>query len=1053
MSTQTMCIMFSAHMTLITILLSGASKAAAAPTVNQTTNTADREALLCIKSHLSTSKPAGALATWSNSSLDFCRWQGISCSWQRGPAPRVVALSLEKEGLIGKIPACISNLTYLTHIHLPVNELSGSVPPELGRLGRLMYINLSSNALSGVLPAELAKCSRLEIIAMRDNSLHGGIPAFLLNSSFIKNIDLRTNNLSGPIPPVLTNSYTSLKILDLTENSLSGVIPSSLGNLSSLAALIVAENQLTGGIPASLARLSNMQFLDLTDNNLSGTVPNSIYNLSLLRYLGIAQNSLVGTLPSNMGDTLPNIESLVLSWNNFEGDIPESLANATNLEIIHLARNSFGGVIPSLGSLSKLQQLILYQNRWLEAGNWMFLSSLTNCTQLAMLTLNGNILQGDLPTLVTNLSRSLEYLVLGSNHITGTIPTGIGNLVSLSMLYLDDNKITGPIPASIGELHNLYTLDLSKNRLYGNIPTSFGNFGQLSELYLQENNLSGAIPADLAGCKNLLALNLSSNILSGPIPDGLFGKLNQLSWWLDLSQNKLTDSIPDDVGSFINLKSLNISNNNISGKIPSTLGSCVLLQALRLEGNFLEGQIPLSLATLKGIKELDFSQNYLAGEIPEFFELFNSLEYLNLSANNLDGPIPTRGIFANNTGRLFLQGNPSLCTTTQLLHFPLCLVQRSEMKNRTEVYVLAIVLPCVAISLLFVLCLKKRTTMDSRPVHESSKELKILSYYDLSKMTNEFSSANMVGSGQSSVVYKGSLHEEDGHMIAVKVFKLGQSGASKSFLAECRALRNIRHRNIVKVITACSTYDPLGNEFKALVLEYMPNGSLADHLHTKSTRYGYLSLGARIGIAVDVASVLEYLHIWSVPPMVHCDLKPSNVLFDGDNLARVSDFGLARFINGFSSSGSYENSTSLTGPTGSVGYIPPEYGIGSRISTEGDIYSYGIILLEMFTGKHPTYELFDDGFTLHKYVEEALPEIGEILDPYLSKEIGGDHNSHTQSQEHGNKTEVQECIVQLLNLGLQCSKEEPKDRPNIQDVYAEVVAVKEHFLSCSIKET
>jgi serine/threonine protein kinase len=127
----------------------------------------------------------------------------------------------------------------------------------------------------------------------------------------------------------------------------------------------------------------------------------------------------------------------------------------------------------------------------------------------------------------------------------------------------------------------------------------------------------------------------------------------------------------------------------------------------------------------------------------------------------------------------------------------------------------------------------------------------------------------------------------------------------------------------VKEITACSTYDPLGNEFKALVLEYMSNGTLADHLHTKSPGYGYLSLGERISIAVDVASVLEYLHIWTVPPMVHCDLKPSNILFDDDNLARVGDFGLARFIHGFSSSSGYQNSTSLTGPRGSVGYIPP----------------------------------------------------------------------------------------------------------------------------------
>ena len=184
---------------------------------------------------------------------------------------------------------------------------------------------------------------------------------------------------------------------------------------------------MTGGIPASFGRLSNIHLLDLTYNNLSGTVPNSIYNLSLLTYLGIAGNGLVGTLPSNMGNTLPNIENLVMSGNNFQGWIPGSLANATNLVIIHLAQNSFSGVIPSFGSLPNLQKLMLFQNHWLEAGDWMFLSSLMNCTQLTILTLDGNDIQGDLPSLVTNLSRSLEYLVLGSNHITGTIPAGIGD--------------------------------------------------------------------------------------------------------------------------------------------------------------------------------------------------------------------------------------------------------------------------------------------------------------------------------------------------------------------------------------------------------------------------------------------------------------------------------------------------------------------------------------------------------------------------------------------------------------------------------------------------
>ncbi|KAF8666389.1 hypothetical protein HU200_053495 [Digitaria exilis] len=935
----------------------------AAPGVNETTKPTDRETLLCAKSHLFLSNSTGALSTWSNgTSLDVCLWQGVSCS-----ARRVTALNLEGQGLGGQIPACISNLTHLARIHLLLNQLRGPVPPELGQLRRLEYMNLSSNALSGLIPYELGFCSVLGVISLMNNSFDGGIPAALFNISLIQVVDLRMNNLSGIVPHLVPYSCMNLQELSLTENSLSGEIPSSLGNLSLLTTLRAAENQLTGNVPDSLGRLTKLQIFDFTMNNLSGIVPITLYNLSSLTFLGLGNNGFVGKLPSTMGITLPNVETIAMSVNKLEGEIPKSLANATNLVYIFLARNSFSGVIPSLGTSVNLRKLVLFENRGLEAGDWKFLSCLSNCTQLDALLLDGNKLQGNFPNSVGNLSRNLEFLVLGSNQLTGTIPSGIFDLVGLKVLYLDNNMLTGPIPDSFGNLHNLFALNMTKNRFYGSIPTSIGNLESLSELYFKENRLSGVIPAQLARCEKLAALDLSSNSLGGPIPKGLFSKLNQLTFLLDLSNNKLTQSIPDDVGSLINLQSFNISNNNISGKIPSTFGSCVLLESLRLEGNRLEGRIPSSLATLKGIKDVDFSQNGLSGEIPEFFELFDSLGYLNLSFNNFDGPLPTKGIFSNATGKIFLQGNP-----------------------------------------------------------------RIMSYNDLSNATNGFCSENLIGSGQSGLVYKGSLPDEIGQMIAVKVFKTGLSGASKSFLTECRAFRNMRHRNIVKVFTACSTYDPLGNEFKALVMEYMSNGTLADRLHSKSPRNDPLSLEARICIAVDVASVLEYLHIWSVPSMVHCDLKPSNILFDDDNLARVGDFGLARFLHAFSSS---------------------EYGMGSRLSTEGDIYSYGIVLLEMLTGKHPTDELFDDGFTLHKYVEEALPQICGILDLDLSKEIGGDNSSHTQSQEQGNKTYVHKCVLQLLNLGLLCSEEAPTDRPGIQDVYSEVVAVKEYFLSCRVKET
>lgn len=1075
---------------MATILLLGPCQwvgtAAATTTASQAvtvtdTASSDREALLCIKSYLShRNGSGGALATWgsNNGSLDVCRWQGVRCKRRQdsggGGALRVVTgLSLEGEGVAGQIPPCISNLTYLTRIHLPFNSLGGALPPEIGRLRRLRYVNLSSNALTGAIPTELASCSALRVVSLKKNNLSGGIPAALFKNCYsIQKVDLRMNNLDGPIPDLLpyhssTDTSSSLQLLGLTQNNLSGEIPSSVGNLSSLVYFLAAQNLLTGSIPGSLASLASIQVIDLTYNNLSGTVPSSIFNLSSLIYLGLGDNGFVGELPATMGNRLPNIQGLILSANNFYGEIPKSIANATNLVDIYMQENSLGGVIPSLGTLRSLQTLFLYNNKKLEAGDdWAFLSSLANCPQLGFLVLDSNRLQGPLPSSVANLSQNLKEFVLGSNLITGAIPSGIGDLANLSVLYLDNNMLSGHIPASIGKLRSMFALNLSKNRLSGEIPASIGdNWAQLTELYLQENSLSGAIPAGLAGCRNLLALNLSSNAFSGPIPEGLFGRLDQLNWYLDLSKNQLAGSIPDEFSNMINLESLNISSNSISGKIPSTLGSCVLLQALRLEANSLDGQIPSSLATLKGIKELDFSRNNLSGKIPEFLEQFDSLQYLNLSFNNLDGPIPTQGVvFGNATSRLFLQGNPKLCAETiAVLGLPLCRAQNPSARNRFLVRFLAVLLPCVVVvSLLSVLFLK-RWSRKPRPFHESSEEsFKMVTYSDLSMAINGFSPGSLIGSGQSSSVYRGSLPSktDDVHtMIAVKVFKLGQSSSSKSFLAECRALRNTRHRNLVKVITACSTCDPFGNEFKALVLEYVPNGTLADHLHAKYPGYGdgaRLSLGDRIGIAADVASVLEYLHVWSAPPMAHCDIKPSNILLDDDNVAHVGDFGLARFLQHASSAcaGGHRNATSSVGAAGSVGYIPPEYGMGSRISTEGDVYSYGIVLLEMLTGKSPTDESFHDGFTLHKYVEEALPRIGEVLDADLSEEVA-DLTSRTRSSQErrASNTEVHKCIFQLLNLGLLCSQEAPKDRPSIQYVYAEIVQVKEHFGSCSVKET
>jgi len=1003
----------------------------------------------------------------------------------QGPIPaklgqlnRLRYLNLSSNNFTGVIPTNLSSCSQLQVIDLGRNSIAGGIPEGLGTLRNLSILRLVENTLTGKIPLSLGSSSSLHSVYLSNNSLTGPIPSLLANSSSLQFLVLANNNLGGEIPPALFNStllqvlsiaannFTGsipsifpsivdlpLKYLILTSNNLAGTIPSSLGNFSFLSWLLLGQNSFQGSVPVSIGMLPNLEILDLSYNFLSGSVPSSIYNMSALTYLAMGANILTGEIPYNIGYALTSIQTLDMGANKFHGRIPSSLANATYLKEISLANNSFHGTVPSLGTLPNLIRLNLGKNR-LEAGDWSFLTSLTNCTQLLELFLDANILQGYLPSSIASLSKRLEVFLLRENKISGTIPQDIEQLINLQILYMGNNLLTGGIPESIGNLQNLFVLSLSQNKLSGQVPLSIGNLSQLSELYLQENNLSGPIPRALGDCKKLDILNLSCNSFYDSIPKEIF-TLSSLAEGLDLSHNKLSGEIPLEIGGLVNLGPLNIAKNQLSGQIPSTLGECVHLESLHMEGNNFHGRIPQSFMSLRGIIVMDLSQNNLSGEIPDFFESFSSMRLLNLSFNNLEGPIPLGGMFQNES-EVFIQGNKKLCASTPLLKFPLCSAEISKQKSYTS-KILKIVeittLSLVIISCFGVIIFRKRKKI-KQASHPSIKELKKLTYADLVKATNGFSLANLIGTGKYGFVYKGTIESEGHRTVAIKVFKLDQLGATKSFLDECEALRNIRHRNLVRVVTVCSTSDPVGNDFKALVLEFMINGDLESWLYPTILHEHHpkrqLCLGSRILILVDIAAALDYLHNHCMPPMVHCDMKPSNVLLDDSMGACVGDFGLAKFLHGYYISSGIDVSTaSLVGPRGSVGYIAPEYGFGSKISTEGDVYSYGVIILEMLTGKRPTDEMFKDGLSLYKFVEKSFPgNISEILDPRIIPYYGN-QDEETGSTFYQENYQIDKgtmiCISGLLKLGLLCAAEMPKDRPATHDVYAEVNAIKEAF--------
>jgi len=264
-------------------------------------------------------------------------------------------------------------------------------------------------------------------------------------------------------------------------------------------------------------------------------------------------------------------------------------------------------------------------------------TSLGNLTNLVWLFLSSNQLTGSIPTELGNLTY-IEGLSLSSNQLTGSIPASLGNLTKLVWLFLSSNQLTGPIPNSLGNLTSLWQLHLSSNQLSGSIPTEFGNLTNLQEFYLSSNLFTGSIPTSLGNLAHLQSLDLSSNLLTGSIPTEV-GNLTNLTN-LRLNSNQLTGSIPTELGNLRNLRSLVLHSNQLMGSIPTSLGNLRNLQLLSLSSNQLTGSIPTSLANLAKLYYLHLESNQLTGSIPAELGSLTYIEGLSLSSNQLTGSIP-----------------------------------------------------------------------------------------------------------------------------------------------------------------------------------------------------------------------------------------------------------------------------------------------------------------------------------------------------------------------------------------------------------------------------
>ncbi|PKI69219.1 hypothetical protein CRG98_010356 [Punica granatum] len=873
-------------------------------------NENDRLALLEFKANII--DPLGVLSSW-NSSHRICEWFGVTCGQRHR---RVTRLELNSQGLSGTMSPHIGNLSFLRVLHLENNSFHSRIPLEVGRLSRLGYFSLYNNSLHGPIPPSLSSCSNLVSIILFNNKLQGQLP-----------VDL--------------GFLSKLKRLSLGLNELNGVIPASIGNLTSLVYLFMQENKPGGRIPYTLSNLRNLKELALWGNNFVGNFPSSITNISSMEYLDLSNNQLVGTLPLDLGITLPILQDLDISQNQFFGPIPKSISNMSQLSRFVIQYNNFTGDVPSFQQMSNLSWLSMAVN-YLgteQANDLNFLCSLANSTTLQWLDISENNFGGTIPKCIGNMSNTLHVSSSHANALSGPFPSSLWDLIDLEVLSISSNSFSGIIPPEIGSLNKIKALFLGICEFTGEIPHSLGNLTVMTTLSLRGNNLTGTIPSSLGKCQSLLLLDIAENKLAGAIPPEIMS-LSSLSIYADFSENNLSGELPLEIGNLKNLGDLRLNGNKLSGEIPSSLGSCMSLMFLYMQDNMFTGPIPSTLSSLKGI----------------------------------EGKLPKEGVFANTSATSVL-GNKELCGGLPEYRLPKCESTGKSTNGRVRTASICTVSGILATTLVLLLLYflwhrKQRKTVAS----SASKDgfLKV-SYRDLLKATDGFSSANLIGTGSFGSVFRGVLGLEQ-TAIAVKVLNLDRHGASKSFIAECEALRNIRHRNLVKVLTACSGSDYLGNDFKALVYEFMVNGSLDEWLH---------------------------------PPV--------------------------------RTSGERED-------------IPRqlEYGAGAEVSINGDVYSYGILVLEMFTGKRPTDNMFGDGLNLHSFAKAALPEqVLQIIDPVLLGESQNKDDSRgirRSQRSHERLLKIQECLVSIVEIGVVCSSEVLRDRMSMGDVAAALQAVRNKLL-------
>ncbi|KAG6782965.1 hypothetical protein POTOM_012392 [Populus tomentosa] len=711
---------------------------------------------------------------------------------------------------------------------------------------RVSGLNLSHMSLSGYIPSEIGNLSFLA--------------SYPLETTLSKDRSLMNIAIDSAVDALCILCNYAPEVLEKDGfGEFAGSIPRTIGNCTMIEEINLSENNLTGVLPPELGGLSNLKTLRIDDNALTGNVPSALFNISAIEVIGMYANLLSGSLPPTMGLLMPKLRELRLGGNELEGTIPSSISNASTLAVVDLSNNSFTGLIPgTLGNLRQLQVLNLANNHLTSESSTpqlSILSALENCKNLRRIYLSVNPLNTTLPISFGNLSSSLEQFWADECNLKGNIPNTIGNLSSLIALSLANNELASVVPTATERLTNLQLLNLQGNQLEGNITDNLCHSDSLFHLSLGGNKLSGSIPECLGNLTTLRHLNLSSNNFTSTIPLSLGNLAGILV--LNLSSNFLSGSLPLVFRQLMVAVEIDLSRNQLSGQIPNSTWDLKNLAYLSLATNRLQGPIPGSLSFAVSLEFLDLSHNSLSGLIPKTLDTLLHLKYFNVSFNVLQGEIPSEGPFRNFSAQSYMMNN-GLCGAPRL-HVPPCKTYALRGSTVTLVFLLELILPLIAATMaaLFIFIWLRCPNKNVRPNLVNTR----FTYRDLEQATDRFGEGNLLGRGSFGSVYKGTL--SDGKIVAIKVFDAENEVCCRSFEVEREVMCNACHPNIITIFCSSNAVN-----FKALVIEYMVNGSLDKWLYTHNYSLDILQ---RLDIMINTASALEYLH--SESPVERLNMK------------------------------------------------------------------------------------------------------------------------------------------------------------------------------------